>query len=107
MNSREFVRVEREFNSEVSQDKNNSEQSSAKAADLKAVERNDSEDIDSIGAIAKGNAQQALRGTVDPSEFEGLLLERLFDQPLIEVKKAQLELTTSYLDIIKNEIIKA
>lgn len=101
MNSREFVRVEREFNSEVPQDENNAEQSSTKTADLKAVERNDSEDIDSTNAIAKGNAQQASRGTVNPGEFEGLPVETLCGQPLIEVKKAQLELTTSYLDIIK------
>lgn len=93
--------MEREFNSEVPQDENNSEQSSTKTADLKTVERNDSENVDSTSAKAKGNAQQDLRGTVDPGEFEGLPLERLFGQPLIEVKKAQLELTTSYLDIIK------
>lgn len=95
--------MEREFNSEVPQDENNSEQSSTKTADLKTVERNDSENLDSTSVIAKGNAQQDLRGTVDPDEFEGLPLERLFGQPLIEVKKAQLELTTSYLDIIKKK----
>ncbi len=93
--------MEREFNSEVPQDENNAKPSSTKTADLKAVERNDSEDIDSTRAIAKGDARPALRGTVDPGKFEGLPGETLFGQPLIEVKKAQLELAKSYLDIIK------
>lgn len=98
--------MEREFNSEVAQDENNAEQSSTKTADLKAGERNDSEDIDSTSAIAKSNAQQALRGAVDPGEFEGLPLERLFVQPLVEMKKAQSELANGYLDSIKKQGIR-
>lgn len=95
--------MEKEFNSEVSPDKNNAKQSSTETEDFRVVERKDSEDIDSTMAIVRCNEQQTLTGSVDPDEFEGLPLGTLFVQPLVEVKKGQLELATNYLDIIKSQ----
>ena len=64
--------------------------------------QNDVVVINSASELVRHNEQFSDSGNDHLSEFEGLPLETLLDQPLRETRKAQQELTSVYVDTNKN-----